>query len=182
MGAMIRLYIDIALWRRGPQEVPMAAPILPVTALVYFLISVASVWLASRAMPLPETSGRQAEAWLIAADVLFLCAWYWWLLRAFGRVERYRQTISAVFGVAALLELPSVMVVQLLLSSSSDKAGTLAIAASIATLVMVIWALLANAHILRHAIEKPLRWCVALVILLQVCEQLLALLLLPTGK
>jgi hypothetical protein len=113
--------------------------------------------------------------------VLFMCGWYWWLLRAFGRAERFRQTLSAVFGCAAVLALPSVAVVQLLLYSSPAKTSGLAAFASLATLVMVVWAIMANAHILKSALERPLRWCVPLVILLQVCEQLLALAVLP-GK
>jgi hypothetical protein len=181
IGALARLYAAIAVWRRGPEDVPMSPPVLPVTALVYFAASLLAGWLANLAMPLPDAASGQSDALLTGVDVLFVCGWYWWLLRIFGRIERFRQTLSAVFGCAAVLALPSVMVVQLLLYSSPEKTSALAAVASLATLVMVMWAIMANAYILKSALERPLRWCVPLVVLLQVCEQLLALALLP-GK
>ena len=43
---------------------------------------------------------RPIAAWMSSGFTLF---WFWFLLRMFGRSERFVQTMSALFGVSCLL-------------------------------------------------------------------------------
>src|SRR5882724_11581851 len=90
MRELLRLFIQIALLRRGPQDVPASRMLLPATVLGYFIVNgvVSAV--------LPPIPG----AWLpqLAVEVLFMLVWYVALLRIVNRPERLVQTATAMFG------------------------------------------------------------------------------------
>jgi hypothetical protein len=169
---LARLYFDIALWRRGPQDVPGSPAVLPATVLVYIVITLLSILAANAALPVPAGAARQPGAALILADVALIGLWYRLLLVWSGRRERWAQTLAAIFGCSAWLAAPSVLTSQLVLVMPSG--GWLSMLALILTLTLLVWGMLINAHILRHTLERSLNACIALVILQQVVEQLLA--------
>jgi hypothetical protein len=179
--ALARLFVDIAVWRRGPQDLPVAAWLLPAAIIVYALASLLSGWAAAALLAVPSAPRRGLGYSAIVADVLFVAGWYWVLLQLFRRRERYPQTASAVFGVSALLTPPSVLAMQLVLLAVYGKVDWLSPVALIAALAMLVWTVLAMAHILRHALERGLGQCVALVLMQLAAEQLLALMLFPSG-
>src|SRR5579871_2932352 len=94
MTELIRLFAQIALLRRGPQDLPASGLLLALAVSAYFAVNcvVASL--------LPPMSGWLAH---LAVDVAFTLAWYYGLLRVAGRPERTLQTSTAVFGYQAVL-------------------------------------------------------------------------------
>lgn len=149
----------------------MAPLLLPLSVLAYFIAHVVSGWLASRII----RSGVSGELGVVtlAFDVLYVAGWYWLLLRVFRRSERYGQVAAAIFGCTALLAAPLALATQLLIFSSNGRIAWLAPLALCAFAAMVVWSVLVLAHILRHALERPLALCVILVIVQLVSEQLL---------
>src|ERR1700734_3311129 len=95
MSELLRLYGQIALLRKGPQDVPAAGLLLLLTAVAYFTVRVLMVLL------LPLLSGPWLRALLV--DVAFTIAWYWTLLRLLGRGARFVQTASALLGYRTVL-------------------------------------------------------------------------------
>lgn len=176
---LARLYFDIALWRRGPQDVPGSAAALSLTVVAYVAISLLAIRAADIAIPVPANSPRQPGVILIVADVILVGVWYWLLLRWSGRPERWTQTVAAIFGCSAWLTPPSVLTSQLVLMASGGWRQLLAL---ILTLALLAWGMLINAHILRHALERSLNACIFLVILQQVAEQLLAIAMSGTAR
>jgi hypothetical protein len=169
---LARTYFDIALWRRGPQDVPGSPAVLPLTVFAYVVITLLSVRAADFALPVPAGAPRQPGALMIAADVILVGIWYRLLLGWSGRRERWSQTLAAVFGCSAWLAPPSVLTSQLVLMAPGG--GWLPMVALILTLTLLVWGMLVNAHILRHALDRSLNACIPLVILQQLAEQLLA--------
>src|SRR5215510_16527222 len=94
MGEFIRLYTQIALLRRGPQDLP-ASPLLLVLTVAAFLVV---NFVVSSVLP-PDS--RWGESLLVAT--LFTLLWYVLLLRLAGRPERTLQTTTAVFGFQTVL-------------------------------------------------------------------------------
>ena len=90
-----RLYTDIALFRRGPEDVPVSAVLLVLTIAVYVLLS-----LALSAVSRVADGNRIV---LIALDSFFAIAWYWVVMRLAGRPERFLQTATAIFGFQTIL-------------------------------------------------------------------------------
>jgi len=180
--ALARLYFDIAVWRRGPQDVPASSLLLLATALAYGAIAVLLSLAAGMMLPASASANRGLGLLTVAADILFLLLWYRVLLHIAARRERFAQTATALFGVAIVQTLPSVLTVQLVFWSMSGSGSWLAPFALMAAIAVLVWNVLASAHILRHALEQPLRWCVPLVVLQLFVEQIMALALVPMTR
>ncbi len=95
MAAILKLYLDIALLRRGPEDVPASRGLLWATLAAFVALN-ALLTLAFR----PAT-----EHWLpqLLVSVGFTLLWYRVLLIVFGRPERYQQTVTAVLGFGCIV-------------------------------------------------------------------------------
>jgi hypothetical protein len=171
MKELIQLLAQIALLRRGPQDLPASRLLLVLTLCAYVAVScvVSSV--------LPPVKGWPAPV-LVAA--LFTLFWYVIVLRVCGRAERTLQTLTAVFGLQALLS-PLVTACEwLMLRLGQDTLWQLPIA--LAIVALAVWLIAANSHIVRAALEWSSAASVALVILQTCSGQLLLLALFPPAK
>ena len=118
----LRIFVDIVLWRRGPQDLPPSSLLLALTVAAYVGVSVVQLAL----------QGESAATWFffVVIDPLLLAAWVWLVLRIFGHPERLVQTAAAVFGTGAVLGLFMYLPLQLLVQGlgfepSSGAAQTL---------------------------------------------------------
>lgn len=172
MSDLVRLYVQIALLRRGPQDVPASGLLLAATAAGYFAIN---FLMSSLLPPMPGV-------WLghLTADVLFTLAWYALLLRLLGRPERFLQTTTAVFGLQAVLAPLSVATGWLILRFANEPALQFPI--SLLGLALVIWMVAATGRVLKAALEWPMPSCVALVILQIIAGRLVVYAIFPVAS
>ena len=91
----LQSFLDIALWRKGPQDLP-ASPLLASLVLVAYM---ATGLLRMRMFALD----LQTAVLFICIDALMLGAWLWLVLAFFGRRQRFVQTITATLGVGLLV-------------------------------------------------------------------------------
>jgi hypothetical protein len=169
MTELVRLYGQIAILRKGPQDVPAVGLLLLLTGIAYFAVNVVMVLL------LPVLTGPWLRALLL--DVTFTVAWYWTLLRLTGRGERFVQTASAILGyrtVLTPLSLSSEWLVRLLGDNETWQ-----LPASLVYIVVVVWMITASSRVLHAALEWPMAACVALVILELLGSWMLMFTLLP---
>jgi hypothetical protein len=169
MSELLRLYGQIALLRKGPQDVPAAGLLLLLTAVAYFTVNVLMVLL------LPLLTGPWLRALLV--DVTFTIAWYWMLLRLLGRGERFVQTAAAILGYRTLLTPLSLASEWLLRRFGEDNTWQLPV--SVMYIIVVAWMIAASGRVLHAALEWPMAACVALVILEFIAGWLLMFGLLP---
>lgn len=94
--------LDIALWRKGPQD-------LPASALLATLVLVAYMAAGFVRMQLFKLD-LEATLLFICIDALMLGGWLWLVLAFFGRRQRFVQTITATLGVGLLVLLLDVAV------------------------------------------------------------------------
>jgi hypothetical protein len=172
LAALARLYFAIAIWRRGPQDLPAIGILLPLTIAAYVLLSAAVGELLPSLRP----------GWLlqVAADALFMAAWYWLLLAIARRRERYLQTATALFGLQTVLAAPSMAVVWLMQRLAQD--ASLRVPVYIVALALAIWTLVAIGHILRAALERPLALCLLLALLQMLVEEVVFLRIFGPGQ
>jgi hypothetical protein len=169
MKELIQLFTQIALLRRGPQDLPASLLLLTMTIVGYFGIN----FLVSSLMP---SIKGWPDAHLVV-DVVFTLAWYVVLLRIAGRSERTLQTTTAVFGFQAVLS-PLVVVSEwLMLRFAKDATWQLPVA--LMWLMLFIWVIAASSHVVKAALEWSSPASVALVILQFLAGQLLLLTLFP---
>jgi hypothetical protein len=172
MTDLARLFADIALLRRGPQDVPASALLLAITVLAYCAVNLIVNW----ALPVPR------YPWLavLLIDVPFTLAWYVTLLNLFRRPERVLQTTTAVFGYRTVLAPLSIGSEWLARRFGSDQ--TWQLPTTVALTAVLVWTIAANSRVLKAALEWSMFQCVALVILEFIASGLLVLAIAPLAR
>ena len=169
MKELIQLFTEIALLRRGPQDLPASLLLLALTIVGYSGIN----FLVSSLMP-PIKGWPEAH---LVLDVAFTLVWYVVLLRLAGRSERTLQTTTAVFGFQAVLSPLLVVSDWLMLRFAKD--ATWALPVALIWLTLIIWVIAANSHVVKAALEWSSPASVVLVILQIVAGQFVLLALFP---
>ncbi len=106
MQQFLKVFLDIVLWRRGPQDLPNSWLLVILTLIAYELVNVVQ-------LALMKGSGAQLLLYLVV-DPLLLMGGLWLVMKLYGRPERYPQTISALLGCSALMALLISVPVELL--------------------------------------------------------------------
>jgi len=150
MPALVRLFIDIALHRKGPQDVPASSAVFGVALLAYLAVGAAVLW--------PSTEGMNELFSQLGAELLLTVVVFGGLLAVTGRGARAGQTLAAMFGTGALLSalaLPFVWVLARAISAGTPQPGMeIPVLFSTMALFMLLFAsLLVTGHILRHALD-----------------------------
>jgi len=171
MKDLIRLFTQIALLRRGPQDIPASMLLLVLTLVGYLGVNL----LVSSALP-PD------EHWQgpLLVDTLFTLVWYVALLRLLGRPERMLQTVTALFGLQAVLS-PLLIASSWLMRRVGDDA-TWQLPVTCVGLLLLAWLIAANSLVVKTALEWPGPASVALVILQLICAWLVVFALFPPLK
>jgi hypothetical protein len=178
MWALAKLFVQIALLRRGPQDLPASKPLLALTLFAYVAINLLLNILLPQdgaASAAPKVSETEAASWpaQLLLDTAFTLLWYVVLLRAVRRPERTLQTTTAVFGFQIVLA-PLLFVSSWLWPRFMHDA-TWAVPVAALGLVPVVWLIAANSHIVKAALDWSTGVCVALVILQILASELLRL-------
>jgi hypothetical protein len=142
----LRIFLDIVLWRRGPQDLPASGLLLAVSVAGYALVSAVQLVLL----------GESVATWVffLVVDPLLLGSWVWLVLRLYGHAERYLQTASAVFGTGAVLGLGLYLPLQLIVTGLGPEPAP-GIAQGLALLLVVTFALVTG-RIIKLATESNL--------------------------
>ena len=163
MISTLKLYLDIALLRRGPEDLPVSYPLLYGTLAVFLGLN-AGLTVAFR---------PSGDNWLaqLLVSVVFTLLWYRVLLAVFGRGERYLQTMTAVLGFGCVVA-PIIVPAAGAMARYADKPEQ-ATPFLLVLLPLAIYLIYVSARILRAAIERPMFQCVMLVLLQTFLEPLL---------
>lgn len=154
MLAIVHFFIDLCLLRRAPQD-------LPASRLLLALVAGASL-LGS--MLLAMTAGEKALIGLLQGglDLGFLLALLYAILRLVDKPARFVQTSTALIGADTLIGLLALL--PLSLAAGVDESSPMLVLAGMLFLMLVVWGVVATAHILRHALEIRLSQGVLLAI------------------
>ena len=164
MIELFKAFVDITLWRKGPQHLPASTLLLAIVAVVDGVLTLLfwqGVAPAQKQLPLR-----------VLLEVMFSFGWIWLLLAMFRRPERLVQTATAIFGTSVLLT-PLMFGMQGMLGNLADG-SMLAVPMRLGLLTLYVWYLLINAHIVRAALEVNLFMAVVLTLLGTVCVYALA--------
>lgn len=147
MMVLWRLFLDIVLFKKGPQDVP-DSPVL------FALVLLADVVISTVVGALEgDVSGALVQAFV--ASVLLL-AFVALILLLTSHRERFQKTATAVLGCDALMTLAALPVS--LLSDVLSGLGLLIMG-------ILFWNLLVFAHILKHALGIGYALSVALALI-----------------
>ena len=169
MAELIRLYTQIALLRRGPQDVPASALLLTLTVVCYFVVQGAVSAL------LPPVDGPWVV--LLLLDVAFTLVWYFLLLKLLGRSERILQTTTAVFGFQTIIAPALVLSEWLFRRFQHDSVWQVPV--TLMGLALFVWYVAANGHVVKAALEWSTVASIMIVIAQEVVGDALMLTLFP---
>lgn len=141
MMPLLQLFLDICLYRKGPQDVPASG---------FLLRLVLAVYLALGTLLLVPDAGWLQAALQTAVEVVMNLALVAVLLFTVGRLSRYQQTATALLATDALISAVGLPPLQLLAGSGAGAV------AALLWLALVGWHIAIIAHIVRHALTQPL--------------------------
>jgi hypothetical protein len=142
----LRIFVDIVLWRRGPQDLPVSVLLLALTVAAYVAASIVQ-------LALFDESPANWVFYLVL-DPLLLMGWTWLILRILGRGARFLQTASAVFGANAVLGFLVYLPLQVL-GTAGGAGQASGLAQAVAWVQVVVFALVTG-RILKLATETNL--------------------------
>lgn len=161
MYHLIVLFFQIAILRKGPQDVPATPWLLRLVLPVYVVVNVLILLLNSDLL----TALLQ-----ITVDFVLLVGFSWPLLRFAGKPTRFRQTLCALLGTDTVISFCAIPAVASLNSQATDLAF-------FAMLALMVWHWLVSGHIFRHALDRPLFFGLGLALLyILISSQVMALL------
>jgi hypothetical protein len=169
MSELARLYTQIALMQRGPQELPASVLLLVLTVCGYFVVNAGLSALLPTAHWLPA----------LLLGMGFTLVWYVLLLRAARRAERVLQTTTAVFGLNTVLSPFMVPANWLFARFSAEQAWPPWLLVGV--IVLTVWTVAANSQVLRAALEWSTIACVLLVLAEMVVEVLIVSAIIPVA-
>jgi hypothetical protein len=146
---LIRLFFDICLFRKGPQDAPASTMLLKLALLAYFLAG-----LVLTALEAPWLEGIAQ----VVLEGFMLFAFVGVSLLAAGKLNRWLQTVISLLGTDALITGFAIPLEGVLLAY--PQAGLL----HVLLLLLMLWHIGVLAHILRHALSQTLAVGLALAI------------------
>jgi len=96
LQVIVNAFWQIVLFRAGPESLPDSRPLLVLAMAAYIAVDV---------MVILAMYPRHALPSLLLVDVGFLLLWCAGILRLFGFAQRLQQTLIALFGTGAMLQL-----------------------------------------------------------------------------
>ena len=136
--ALIKLFVDIVLFRKGPQDVPASQLLLGLCLLAYLLIG-------ELMLLMDETLLRATLQVLL--DVAMLGGFVVITLKFAGYSERVLQTLSALLAVDVLISILA-FPVMISVSSGAERGGGYLL------VMLMVWHLAVMAHIFRQALSR----------------------------
>ena len=143
---MLRLvfaFVEIALHRRGPDELPASRFLFGIVLVAYLIVAFATLRLGA---------GAVHPILLLIVDTAFSLTFIWSVLKAFDHERRFKQTACALLGTDTLLNVLSMPLIvwgKSLEASGGDNSGV-----AILFALLAIWSIDISGFVLSRALER----------------------------
>ena len=163
-----KAFLEICLLRKGPQDLPKSTELLVLSLFMYTLIDVL----------LTVQSRPFIDALMVSfVDVGFLLLVTFLILKQHKHLDRWHQTMTALFGTGVVL---GIFIFPLVFGGFQNQYEEwLQQIIVLLFLIMVIWNVAVLAHIVRHAISTSAGIGVMIAILYVWMSSLLVTMLFP---
>ena len=143
MHALFRLFLDVLLRRRGPEDIPASWALAAAVSVAAMAVNAAYVANVPQAVPDGHWAWRTLGDF--GAGALFLAL----VLQLAGLLPRFLQSFTALTGTSALLGLPALV----LLALAQTGWRPLQTALNVAFTMLCVASLFVTEHILRRTLE-----------------------------
>ena len=145
MLAYVQTLLHVAVRKKGPEDLPDSRFLLGLTFVVYLLMQIPLGWIAYGPSDILLST--------VVTSVLMVILGLWALLVLTGYRSRFRQSLTAMLGVNALLSALSIPF-SFWRDMAVDAQASVALPSTIIFALMV-WSLVVDGHIISRAISKP---------------------------
>jgi hypothetical protein len=168
LSTISKAFLDICLLRKGPQDLPKSTELLVLCLFMYTLIDVL----------LTVQSRPFVDALMVSfVDAGFLLLVTFLILKQHKHLERWHQTMTALFGTGVVL---GIFIFPLVFGGIQNQyEAWLQQIIVLLFLIMVIWNVAVLAHIVRHAMSTSTGIGVMIAILYIWMSSLLVTMLFP---
>lgn len=136
-------FIDIALHRRSPADLPASQFLLGLVLVAYVAIGLISVQL--------EMAFARALG-IVLVDTLLYLSFTWLLLKSFRRSLRFTQTATALLGTSSLLAL---LAIPLFVWNRAYPTGDVDLTPPVMlALLLLLWSIDIGGYVLSRALDK----------------------------
>lgn len=148
---LARLFFDICLLKKGPQDVPDSSDVR-ITVFISYLL--AGSVLISSGLSWSDALYQSIIETLLVALFIYV------LLLFFSLPHRFKQAITAIYGSGTLITTLSIPFVFWLAALIKNEASTGV--AGLAVFLIVCWSFVVMGHIIRETIQKSMAFSLLL--------------------
>ncbi|MDD2740328.1 MAG: hypothetical protein PHR94_15480 [Methylomonas lenta] len=149
MYELILLFFQIAIFKKGPQDVPASPMVLLLLLPAYVAINFLILFI----------NGALSTALLqILVDFALIVLFCWPLLYVSGKSARFPQTLAAMVGTDIVISFCALPAIATLNSNANDLAY-------FSMLALVLWHWLVSGHIIKNALDRSLFFGLGLALL-----------------
>ena len=145
MRVLVRMFYDITMRKRGPEDLPRSGFFFGLTLITFFVLNTVAYL---------STSGLGQSIQMSAVEISLICFWMWVLLAVSGRLPRFNQTMSALFGAQSLIVVVATPIFYWRATTDVTSSGRLF--AELCLIVSFGWIVLAIGHIMSRALDMHL--------------------------
>jgi hypothetical protein len=138
---IFKLFLDICLFRKGPQDIPLSRFLLVLTLVFTLSTSMLLSWV--------EVEFFQAILQSVCATLL-LVGFFFGMLRMAGKITRFPQTLIAALAADGMITALAIPLVFVSVALPEWQA-----AVSLLLLAMMLWELAVLGHIIQQAMDFP---------------------------
>lgn len=140
---LIVLFVDICLFKKGPQNVPASG--------LLFWMALTAYWVVGFCLLVSQADWPDALIEVVVESALLLAFVWAMLYFALHWTGRFLQTATAMLATDVVISAPGSLVLEWLRATSGAMPMFL-----LALVALMIWQVSVVAHILRHALDRPL--------------------------
>ena len=171
MYQLFHQYVQIAMLKLAPQDLPGQPLSLALAALAAFVTGLAGLLFAYEFY---EAIYRSVLALVVPAGLLYV------LLKGRGLESRYVQSFSAMCGSAAVVYLVTLPLTPYIINSTVDsQSGGIAV---FLVVLINIWALMITVHILKHTLNTGFSTALSVSLLMMLITVIVVESLVPTKQ
>jgi len=149
MYELVILFFQIAIFKKGPQDVPASGFVLKLLLPMYVAVNYLILLM----------NGALSTALLqILTDFALIVLFCWPLLYFSGKSHRFPQTLNAMVGTDVIISLCALPAIATLNTHANDLAY-------FTMLALVLWHWLVSGHIMKHALDRSLFFGLGLALL-----------------
>ena len=144
MFKLLNLFLEIALLRKSPKDIPASLFLQYLIVAIYLFISFLMLFMSA--------SWRQALLGVIV-ELIFIAIFCKLTLFWGKKIARYRQTFIALLGVDALISFCAFPALATLNTPMPENSSFFLLALLI-SIILILWHWITAGHIFRHALSE----------------------------